>query len=81
MYHKLWYVDAAQAAFREHVLRVLCAAVLENFKYRPIMESDEQKVSSSRTFVSFIIGASIKRFCMGALLMIMSTVLCGAWKL
>ena len=43
--------------------------VLENFKYRPIMESGEQKVSSSRTLVSFIIGASIKRFCMGALLM------------
>jgi hypothetical protein len=49
--------------------------VLENFKYRHITESDEQKVSSSRTLVSFIIGASIKRFCMGALLMTMSTVL------
>ncbi|XP_066392369.1 disease resistance protein RGA2-like [Miscanthus floridulus] len=36
--------------------------VLENFKYRPVIESDEQKVSSSRTLVSSIIGASIKRF-------------------
>jgi hypothetical protein len=35
--------------------------VLENLKYRPIMESDEQKVSSSRKLVSSI-GASIKRF-------------------
>lgn len=35
--------------------------VLENFKYRPIMESSEQKVSSSHTLVSSI-GASIKRF-------------------
>jgi len=32
--------------------------VLENFKYRPVMESDEQKVSRSRTLVSSIIGAS-----------------------
>ena len=36
--------------------------MLENFKYRPVIESDEQKVSSSRTLVSSIIGASIKRF-------------------
>jgi hypothetical protein len=35
--------------------------VLENFKYRPIRESAEEKVSSSHTFVSSI-GASVKRF-------------------
>lgn len=56
MHHKLWYADAAQAAFGENVPRVLCAG-----KYRPIREIAEQKVSSTRTLVSSF-EASIKRF-------------------